>query len=150
MADMGGGGVSEVNFQLLAELSTKPHPLLHIAEDFEAQICGIPIAWTGEVFQEARNSHHLLDMAGIPHGKGYERDLDARTWRAITLISDLQERLERIADWHSRMSAPGGMFDDYCNECREPWPCDTRRMAEGTYVDDPEPDVATDPRPPDG
>ncbi len=127
---------SEVNFQLLADLATKPHPLLNISGDCQF-ICTThnDHHYIGEVQQEARNAHHLLDMAGIPRDRGYSSDLDARTWRAITLISDLRERLDRITDWHSRISAPGGMFDDYCNECREPWPCDTRRMADGTYID---------------
>lgn len=46
------------------------------------------------------------------------------------------ERLDRITSWHARESGPGGMVGDYCRECGNRWPCDTRRMAEGTYVDE--------------
>lgn len=46
------------------------------------------------------------------------------------------DRLARIASWHSRESADGGMVGDFCNECGAVWPCDTRRMADGTYEDE--------------
>lgn len=48
----------------------------------------------------------------------------------------LGERLDRIVSWHSRESGQGGLVGDYCNECGHRWPCETRRMAEGTYVDE--------------
>ena len=44
-------------------------------------------------------------------------------------------RLERIASWHSRETAPGGMVGDFCIECGYVWPCETRRMADGTHED---------------
>lgn len=56
---------------------------------------------------------------------------DLRTLLAEALAAS--ERLGRIADWHSRETGPHGMFGDYCAECGERWPCDTRRMADGTY-----------------
>lgn len=123
------------NFELIASLSDKPHPLLNIADDLEKQIRETPIAWTGEVFTHARNAHHLLDIVGIPQGKGYASDLDSRTWQAINLIVGLRNRLDRIASWHSRETADGGMVGDYCTECGEVWPCETRRMADGSYED---------------
>ena len=43
------------------------------------------------------------------------------------------DRLQRIAAWHSRETAGGGMVGDYCNECGHVWPCETRRMADGTH-----------------
>lgn len=46
------------------------------------------------------------------------------------------ERLSRISGWHARETAPGGMVGDYCIECGHRWPCDTRKMADGTYVDE--------------
>lgn len=49
--------------------------------------------------------------------------------------TDAEERLARIADWHSRERGPAGMFGDYCTECGSRWPCDTREMADGTYQD---------------
>ena len=48
------------------------------------------------------------------------------------------ERIDRIISWHSRETADGGMVGDYCVECGQRWPCDTRRMAEGVYEDDDE------------
>jgi hypothetical protein len=129
--------VSEINYTLLGDLATKPHPLLNIAEDFEKQIRETPLAWTGEVFTEARTAHHLLDMVGIPHQAGgcYSSDLDARTWLAITALMKARGQLDRIAAWHSRETADGGMVGDYCNECGERWPCETRRMADGSHED---------------
>jgi hypothetical protein len=123
------------NFDLIEQLTDKPHPLLNIADDLEAQIRETPIAWTGEVFTYARNAHHLLDIVGIPHGKGHASDLDSRTWQAINLIVGLRQRLDRIAAWHSRETADGGMVGDLCNECGEKWPCETRRMADGSHED---------------
>jgi hypothetical protein len=117
-----------INFALLAELATKPHPLLNIGDE--------PSPWWGEVYQEARNAHHLLDMVDIPRGEGYASDLDARTWLAVVKLQQLAERLDRIAGWHARITGPSGTFDDHCRECGGVWPCDTRRMATGTYVDD--------------
>lgn len=47
------------------------------------------------------------------------------------------DRLQRISSWHSRETADGGMVGDFCVECGHRWPCDTRRMADGTYQDEP-------------
>jgi hypothetical protein len=126
---------ADINWSLLQSLHDKPHPLLHIADDFEKQIREIPIAWTGEVFTAARTAHHLLDMIGIPQGKAYASDLDARTFRAVLLVQRLKERLDRLTSWHSRETADGGMVGDYCNECGHLWPCDTRKMAEGIWTE---------------
>lgn len=49
--------------------------------------------------------------------------------------SAANERLERIASWHSRETADGGMVGDYCNDCGQRWPCETRQMADGTHED---------------
>lgn len=126
-----------INYDLLRRLAEKRHPLLNIADDFEKQIRETPSAWLGEVFTEARTAHHLLDMVGIPQQAGghYSSDLDARTWLAINEIINLGDRLDRIASWHSRETAQGGMVGDYCNECLERWPCETRRMADGSHED---------------
>ena len=45
------------------------------------------------------------------------------------------DRLQRIASWHSRETADGGMVGDFCIECGLRWPCETRRMADGTHED---------------
>lgn len=129
-------GQEPINFTLLADLAKKPHPLLHIADCLECQIGGTPPAWIGEVMQEARTSHHLLDMVGIPDERGYASDLDARTYLAIRKIQELREQLDRIQSWHSRESGPAGTVGDLCTECGTRWPCDTRRMADGTYAED--------------
>lgn len=125
----------EINYDLLAQLADQPHPLLNIADDFEAQIRTIPIAWTGEVFTQARTAHHLLDAAGIPHGESYAQDLDSRVWLAVHALITAQGQLDRIAAWHSRATYPGGMVGDTCVECGLTWPCDTRRMADGSHED---------------
>lgn len=54
----------------------------------------------------------------------------------VRTLSENGERLSRISTWHSRESGPGGSVGDLCTECGERWPCDTRRMADGTYVDE--------------
>lgn len=77
--------MSGINFTLLKELGEKPHPLLNIADDFEAQIRETPSAWIGEVFQHARNAHHLLDMAGIPRGEGRSSLVDMASRVAFTV-----------------------------------------------------------------
>lgn len=130
--------MSDINYGLLARLADKPHPLLHIADDFEKQIREIPVAWIGEVFQQARSAHHLLDLARIPRQAGgcYSSDLDARTFQAVLLIGSLQEQLQRIAAWHVRETGPAGMVGDFCVECETRWPCDTSRIATGEYVED--------------
>lgn len=125
----------KINYDLLKSLSTQDHPLLHIAEDFEQQITSIPVAWAGEIFEQARTAHHLLDMVGIPHGIAYAQDLDSRTWQAVNQIVQLKDRLARIAAWHSRETGPHGLIGDYCTECSERWPCETRRMADGSHHD---------------
>jgi hypothetical protein len=127
-----------INYELLKRLAEKPHPLLNIADDLEAQIRQTPIAWTGEVFTQARTAHHLLDLAGIPQRQGgrvYASDLDSRTWLAVTALGKARGQLDRIATWHSREEFEGGLVGDHCIECGTRWPCDTRRMADGSHED---------------
>lgn len=91
----------------------------------------------GEVMEQALAAHHLLDIAGIPaqHQKRQPdvSDLDARTFRHLMLSMDMSERLGRLAAWHCRESWSGGLVGDYCNECGNLWPCDTYKLATGTY-----------------
>lgn len=54
----------------------------------------------------------------------------------LSLAYDAGDRLQRISSWHSRESGLGGLVGIYCIECGHTWPCDTNRMAEGTYSDD--------------
>jgi hypothetical protein len=92
-----------------------------------------------EVMQEARTVQHLLDLAGIPEGKLYSANVDARTYLLVAEVGRLRDRLSRIAGWHTRETADGGMVGDFCNECGNVWPCETQRMAEGVHEDEVEP-----------
>lgn len=53
----------------------------------------------------------------------------------LSLAFEAGDQLQRIAGWHARETAPGGMVGDFCVECGTRWPCDTRKMADGTYVE---------------
>ena len=48
---------------------------------------------------------------------------------------NLRERLARISGWHERETGPAGAVGDFCIECGNRWPCYTRRMADGIYID---------------
>lgn len=122
---------AEINWTLLGELHTKPHPNMnHVPPS------GLPLG-VGEVLQEALAAQHLLDLAGIPQGERiYDRDLDARVFLAVAEINALRERLDRIGAWHARETGPAGTVGDLCVECGQLWPCDSHRMAEGTYTED--------------
>jgi hypothetical protein len=120
--------MTEINYDVLSRLAGEPHPLLN------PKVCDCH-HWCGEINQEAKVSHHLLDLVGIEHGEGYAQNLDARTYRAVRRIMELEDRLFRIAGCHERTVLPGGLFDNVCRECGEPWPCETRRMADGTHED---------------
>lgn len=50
-------------------------------------------------------------------------------------LVDAQERLGRIADWHSLETGPSGTVGLYCIECGARHPCETRRMADGSHED---------------
>src|SRR5574339_911724 len=131
--------MAEINWDLINDLHTKPHPLVNIVDG--AEYCTVvdgkhDHSYVGEFLQEASTAHHILDLAGVPRGHGYSSDVDARVYLLADERNSLRERLDRIASWHSRESGPAGMVGDYCNECGGTWPCDTRRMAEGTYVDE--------------
>lgn len=121
--------MTEINFDLFSRLASMPHPLTNIDHPCDCH------HWCGEINREAHVSHHLLDLVKIPHGERDEQHLDARTWRAVMFILELQGRLDRIATWHRRETADGGMVGDYCVECDLRWPCDSRKMADGVYVD---------------
>ena len=129
----------EINWTLIQHLTSKPHKHLNIVAGAEyfVEIDGVRHAsYDGEVMQEARAVQHLCDMAGIPEGHGDDAHIDARVYRLLTQTLHLRHQLERIATWHSRVSGPHGMVGDLCVECGLTWPCDTRRMADGTYKDE--------------
>jgi hypothetical protein len=138
--------MTEINWELIQRLAVKPHKHLNIVEgeQYGLMVNGVfdnAHNGVGEVMQEARTVQHLCDLAGIPEGSGYSANIDARVYLLVMERMELAERLGRISNWHSRETAPGGMVGDYCNECGHRWPCDTRRMTDGTYVDD-EPEEA--------
>lgn len=93
----------------------------------------------GEVQQEAYNAHLILDLLGIPglddESVGGGADLDARVSVLAQQYAIISDRLDRIAGWHSRETGEHGTVGYYCNECGHVWPCDTSRMADGTYED---------------
>ena len=139
--------MTEINWTLIEQLALKPHKHLNIIEAHEGTY-GIVLAdgtfdtgngGVGEVMQEARTVQHLCDMAGIPEGKVYDAHIDARVFQLMLARNRLVERLDRIVSWHSRETAEGGMVGDFCVECGQKSPCDTKRMAEGTYVDEDQP-----------
>lgn len=124
----------QVNWELLKELSARPHPLVN--NDWKApDVDGA--TYLTEMFCEMRAAHHLLDLAGVPQGYGLDtRAIDARTLVAVMAMGNLRERLARISGWHARETGPAGTVGDYCTECGHRWPCDSRRMADGVYVDE--------------
>lgn len=94
---------------------------------------------TGEIHQEAYNSHLILDLLGVPGDytkDGYAAALDARVSVLAQEYAIVTERLSRIADWHSLETGENGTVGLYCNECGHTSPCDTKRMADGIYEDD--------------
>jgi hypothetical protein len=82
----------DIDYELLAALAVREHPLLHIADDWQAQILETPLAWTGEIMAQARVAHHLLDMADVPHGIAYASDLDSRTYLAVIELIALRRQ----------------------------------------------------------
>ncbi len=132
--------MTDVNWTLIQHLAEKPHKHLNIVEGatygllvdgtFDNACNGV-----GEVMTEARTVQHLCDLAGIPEGESYRAHIDARVFLLWSRLIAANERLGRIESWHFRETADGGMVGDFCVECGTKWPCDTRRMAEGTYVD---------------
>lgn len=122
-----------VNWGLLNELAGRPHPLVN--NEWQPSDVEDPGHAT-EMFHEMRNVHHLLDLAGVPHGYSIDTEnIDCRVLLAVRGLMTLRERLARISDWHARETGPAGTVGDFCTECGRHWPCDTRRMADGIYVD---------------
>lgn len=96
----------------------------------------------GEIHQEAYNAHLILDLLGVPAPDGGGQDLDARVSVLAQQYAIVTDQLDRIEGWHSLETGEHGTVGLYCTECGHHWPCDTQRMAEGTYTDDDEPDAA--------
>lgn len=127
-----------INWGLLTRLAGKTHKHLNINAECSQYTCQHGhdhSPGTEEVLQEARTVQHLCDIAGVPEGDGYSAHVDARVFQLMTMYNQVAERLARIGDWHSREAWEGGLVGDHCRECGQMWPCDNRKMAEGTYVD---------------
>lgn len=132
--------MTDVNWDLIQDLAKKPHRNINIVEgeQYGLMVDGVfdnCCNGVNEVMFETRAVHHLCDLAGIPVGEGYASDVDARVFLLLRAVNDLRDRMARIGSWHSRETTDGGMVGDFCNECGHTWPCDTSRMADGTYVD---------------
>lgn len=136
--------MTEINWTLIQDLAEKPHRHLNLAASgtygvmlddgtFDTGCGGV-----GEVMQEARTVQHLLDLIKIPEGKVYDAHIDARVYLAVRRVIEQSEQLERISAWHVCETGEGGLVGKYCVECGHLWPCDSRRMSDGTY-EDPEP-----------
>jgi hypothetical protein len=120
-----------INWEMLQDLYVKPHPLIR-----DIDTTGLHYGIV-ELLDEAKAVHHLLDLLGVPHGYGMgARDIASRTLIAVCGTLTLKERLDRISGWHARETGPAGTVGDYCTEDGQLWPCDTRRMADGTYTEE--------------
>ncbi len=120
-------------FPASAQLYEKPHPLIR-----DIDTTGLHFGIV-ELLYEAKAVHHLLDLIGVPPGYSLDtRAIDARVLVAVLAFGNLRERLDRIADWHARETGPAGTVGDYCTECGCRWPCDTRRLADGSYREEEE------------
>ena len=53
----------------------------------------------------------------------------------LTAAYQAGDQLQRISSWHSLEAGEGGLVGKYCVECGHLWPCDSRRMADGTHED---------------
>lgn len=82
--------------------------------------------------------HDALVAATATDGGGVSRLTYGDLALLVRQLGETGDRLDRIVSWHARQSGPGGMVGDYCTECGHVWPCDTRRMAEGSFVDEEE------------
>ena len=124
-----------MNWELLHYFALRKHPLIRDAdpEGVDKDLS------TGliELLVEAKQVHHLLDFIGIPRGYSLDTtDIGARTLLAARAHLELDARLARIAEWHTRESGSAGTVGDYCVTCARRWPCDTYRMATGTYTEE--------------
>jgi hypothetical protein len=128
--------LTEADWKLLDYLKERPHPNLRevpLPHVLHSET-GEPIYGVDEVLQETRVAHHLLDYAGIPRGKGYSANLDAR----VALLLRLANRLHRIATMHQpdRNCDGHGGNSGYCVECEWAWPCATTQAASGERDDE--------------
>lgn len=109
------------------------------------QDCAVHL-YVGELHQEAYNAHLILDMLGVPglaSEIGGGADLDSRVSVLAQQYAILTDRLDRIAGWHELETGEHGTVGLYCDECGKTWPCDTRKMADGSWTEADELDFTT-------
>jgi hypothetical protein len=103
----------------------------------------VTVVDTGHVYRLTRVVSLFRDMhpdafiAALAHPDGGSLavtygDLAA----ALADLGTACDRLGRISTWHSRETGEHGTVGDFCVDCGHKWPCDTRRMADGTYEDE--------------
>ena len=104
---------------------SQPNPKVTEAFGLVGLICGR--------FHDMRPDDMIAAVA-TPEG-GSARLTYGHLRELLSLASEAGDRLQRIASWHSRETAEGGMVGDFCIECDQKWPCETRRMADGSHED---------------
>lgn len=67
----------------------RPHPLVNNSWQPPEGIDDP--GWVTEMFYERRNVHHLLDMAGVPHGYSLDtRSIDCRVYLLVLAFNRLR------------------------------------------------------------
>lgn len=78
----------EMDWSVLQDIAFLPHPLVNNAwtpPDPDTH-------YSGEMFAELRNVHHLLDMAGVPHGYSIDtRNADDRVLLLVLAFLRLRD-----------------------------------------------------------
>ena len=79
----------EMDWSVLHDLD-RPHPLVN--NTWQPPDVDDP-GWVIEMFYTARNVHHLLDRAGVPHGYSMDtRSIDCRVLLLVLAFERLRDR----------------------------------------------------------
>lgn len=92
-------------------------------------------ARAGLICARFRDMDNDATLAAVATARGTEHLTFGHLRELQSSAFEAGDRLQRIAAWHSRETAEGGMVGDFCIECGHLWPCETRRMADGTHED---------------
>jgi hypothetical protein len=95
-----------------------------------------PLTRAALVVSRFRDMAADATVAAVATTEGADRLTYGDLRSIVTVAFHHGDQLQRISTWHSRETGPHGTVGDCCNECGHTWPCDTRRMADGTYKDD--------------
>lgn len=83
-------GRDEVDWSVLHDLD-RPHPLVN--NSWQPPAGTDDPCWVTEMFYTARNVHHLLDQAGVPHGYSMDtRSIDCRVLLLVQAFLRFQSR----------------------------------------------------------